>query len=93
MLACIDMAHREVAREAVRKSMVLLKNGKTNVDTVIPLQRNVEKIVVAGAHANNMGWQCGGFTLTWQGFNGTGENIGRNKAMQLPTGKTRANQN
>ncbi|CAG7903149.1 unnamed protein product [Brassica rapa] len=82
-------AHREVAREAVRKSMVLLKNGKTNVDKVIPLQRNVKKIVVAGAHANNMGWQCGGFTLTWQGFNGTGENIGRNKAMQLPTGKTR----
>ena len=73
--------------------MVLLKNGKTNVDKVIPLQRNVKKIVVAGAHANNMGWQCGCFTLTWQGFNGTGENISRNKAMNLPTGKTRGTTN
>ncbi|CAH8362933.1 unnamed protein product [Eruca vesicaria subsp. sativa] len=82
-------AHREVAREAVRKSMVLLKNGKTDKDKVVPLPKKVKKIVVAGAHANNMGWQCGGFTLTWQGFNGTGEDIARNKAMHLPTGKTR----
>ncbi|KAF3579692.1 hypothetical protein DY000_02031884 [Brassica cretica] len=81
--------HREVAREAVRKSMVLLKNGKTDNDKIVPLPKKVKKIVVAGAHANNMGWQCGGFTLTWQGFNGTGENISRNKAMNLPTGKTR----
>ena len=81
--------HREVAREAVRKSMVLLKNGKTDNDKIVPLPKKVKKIVVAGAHANNMGWQCGGFTLTWQGFNGTGENIGRNKAMHIPTGKTR----
>ena len=81
--------HREVAREAVRKSMVLLKNGKTDKEKVVPLPKKVKKIVVAGAHANNMGWQCGGFTLTLQGFNGTGENIARNKAMHLPTGKTR----
>ncbi|CAH2063056.1 unnamed protein product [Thlaspi arvense] len=82
-------AHREVAREAVRKSVVLLKNGgKTNDDKIVPLPKKVKKIVVAGRHANDMGWQCGGFTLTWQGFNGTGEDIGRNKAMRLPTGKT-----
>lgn len=71
--------------------MVLLKNGKRNVDQVVPLPKKVKKILVAGQHANNMGWQCGGFTLTWQGFNGTGEEIGRNKAMGLPTGKTRGN--
>ncbi|CAA7030505.1 unnamed protein product [Microthlaspi erraticum] len=82
-------AHREVAREAVRKSIVLLKNGKTNVDKVVPLPKKVKKILVVGQHANNMGYQCGGFTLTWQGFNGTGEEIGRNKFMGLPTGKTR----
>ncbi|KAL0725270.1 hypothetical protein Bca4012_039869 [Brassica carinata] len=81
--------HREVAREAVRKSMVLLKNGKTDKDKIVPLPKKVKKIVVAGAHANNMGWQCGGFTLTWQGFNGTGENIAYNKALHLPTGKIR----
>ncbi|KAF8074444.1 hypothetical protein N665_1101s0006 [Sinapis alba] len=51
--------HREVAREAVRKSMVLLKNGKTNEDKVVLLSKKVKKIVVVGAHANNMGWQCG----------------------------------
>ncbi|KAL1197837.1 Beta-xylosidase/alpha-L-arabinofuranosidase 2 [Cardamine amara subsp. amara] len=82
-------AHREVGREAVRKSMVLLKNGKTETDKVVPLAKKVKKIVVAGHHANNMGWQCGGFTLTWQGFNGTGEEIAANRAMRLPTGKTR----
>ncbi|CAN8253898.1 unnamed protein product [Cochlearia groenlandica] len=80
--------HRVVAREAVRKSMVLLKNGKKNEEKMIPLPKKVKKIVVAGGHANNMGWQCGGFTLTWQGFNGTGEDIASNKALRLPTGKT-----
>ncbi|EOA25639.1 hypothetical protein CARUB_v10018993mg [Capsella rubella] len=82
-------AHREVAREAVRKSMVLLKNGKPNADKVVPLQKKVKKIVVAGLHAKNMGWQCGGFTLTWQGFNGTGEVIPMNQRTGSPTGKTR----
>ncbi|VVB06652.1 unnamed protein product [Arabis nemorensis] len=82
-------AHREVAKEAVRKSMVLLKNGKTNADKVVPLPKKAKKILVVGRHANDMGWQCGGFSLTWQGFNGTGEDIGRNKALGLPTGKTR----
>lgn len=71
--------------------MVLLKNGKTETDKVVPLAKKVKKIVVSGQHANNMGWQCGGFTLTWQGFNGTGEDIAANKAMRLPTGKTRGN--
>ncbi|KFK35444.1 hypothetical protein AALP_AA5G285000 [Arabis alpina] len=80
--------HREIAREAVRKSVVLLKNGKTNTDKVVPLPRKAKKILVVGQHASNMGWQCGGFTLTWQGFNGTGEKIGHNTAWKLPMGKT-----
>ncbi|XP_010473764.1 PREDICTED: uncharacterized protein LOC104753173 [Camelina sativa] len=80
-------AHRAVAREAVRKSMVLLKNGKPNGDKVVPLPKKLKKIVVAGQHAHNMGWQCGGFTLTWQGFNGTGEIIPINTKLHLPTGK------
>lgn len=73
--------------------MVLLKNGKTNADKVVPLPKKAKKILVVGRHANDMGWQCGGFSLTWQGFNGTGEDIGRNKALGLPTGKTRGNIN
>lgn len=71
--------------------MVLLKNGKTNADKVVPLPKKVKKIVVAGRHANDMGWQCGGFTLSWQGFNGTGEVIPYNQLVGLPTGKIRGN--
>ena len=55
-------AHRSVAREAVRKSLVLLKN-----DGVLPLQRT-SQILVAGTHADDLGLQSGGWTLDWQGF-------------------------
>jgi len=54
--------HREVAREAVRKSLVMLKNE----DALLPLDKNA-RILVAGKNANNRGHQCGGFTVNWQG--------------------------
>jgi len=57
--------HRAVAREAVRKSLVLLKND----GPVLPLQKSA-RIFVAGKNAHNRGHQCGGFSLTWQGFSG-----------------------
>lgn len=57
--------HREVAREAVRKSLVLLKNE----DGALPMGRD-HRILVAGKNANNRGHQCGGFTLEWQGTSG-----------------------
>ncbi|KAJ4970923.1 hypothetical protein NE237_004022 [Protea cynaroides] len=63
--------HRELAREAVRKSLVLLKNGKTASDPpVLPLPKKAPKILVAGSHADNLGYQCGGWTIEWQGLNG-----------------------
>lgn len=62
--------HRELAREAVRKSMVLLKNGKSAEKPLLPLPKKVPKILVAGSHANNLGYQCGGWTIEWQGVNG-----------------------
>ncbi|XP_020413934.1 uncharacterized protein LOC18787238 isoform X1 [Prunus persica] len=67
-----SQAHRDLAREAVRKSLVLLKNGKngTNPNPVIPLPKKVSKILVAGSHADNLGYQCGGWTMEWQGFSG-----------------------
>ncbi|KAM1139926.1 hypothetical protein ACFX19_040762 [Malus domestica] len=67
-----SQAHRDLAREAVRKSLVLLKNGKSknNTDPVIPLPKKVSKILVAGGHADNLGYQCGGWTMAWQGFSG-----------------------
>merc|ERR1712183_102210 len=63
--------HRELAREAVRKSLVLLKNGKSaSAGPVLPLAKKVPKILVAGTHADNLGNQCGGWTIEWQGLSG-----------------------
>ncbi|KAM7264595.1 hypothetical protein ACFE04_002278 [Oxalis oulophora] len=62
--------HRNLAREAVRKSLVLLKNGKNESLPVLPLPKKSHKILVAGTHADNLGFQCGGWTIQWQGFSG-----------------------
>ncbi|XP_022861955.1 uncharacterized protein LOC111382271 isoform X1 [Olea europaea var. sylvestris] len=62
--------HRELAREAVRKSLVLLKNGRLADEELIPLSRKASKILVAGTHADNIGNQCGGWTIQWQGQSG-----------------------
>ncbi|MCG3154247.1 MAG: Beta-hexosaminidase [bacterium] len=59
--------HREVAREAVRKSLVLLQNR----DAILPIAKNA-RILVAGKNADNRGHQCGGFTIEWQGTSGNG---------------------
>ncbi|XP_047312965.1 beta-glucosidase BoGH3B-like [Impatiens glandulifera] len=62
--------HRDLAREAVRKSLVLLKNGKDPNKPFIPLDRNPKKILVAGTHADDLGYLCGGWTATWCGGSG-----------------------
>ncbi|KAL4200380.1 hypothetical protein AMTRI_Chr03g56150 [Amborella trichopoda] len=62
--------HRELAREAVRKSLVLLKNGKEGDKPLLPLDKKAPKILVAGTHADNLGYQCGGWTIQWQGQSG-----------------------
>ncbi|CAL5334054.1 unnamed protein product [Camellia sinensis] len=62
--------HRELAREAVRKSVVLLKNGKDPKKPFLPLNKNAERILIAGTHADNLGYQCGGWTATWMGDSG-----------------------
>lgn len=62
--------HRELAREAVRKSLVLLKNGKTDTEPVLPLPKNSSKILVLGTHADDIGNQCGGWTIEWHGQSG-----------------------
>lgn len=58
--------HRAVARECVRRSMVLLKNEKH----VLPLAKNATRIHVAGKCADDIGNQCGGWTIFWQGKSG-----------------------
>jgi beta-glucosidase len=58
-------AHRAVAREAVQKSLVLLKN-----EGVLPLKASA-KLLVVGEAADDIGRQSGGWTLSWQGDGNT----------------------
>ena len=58
--------HREVARDAVRQSLVLLKND----NKVLPLSKNLKRIHVTGKSADDIGNQCGGWTISWQGKSG-----------------------
>ncbi|MCX6333539.1 MAG: glycoside hydrolase family 3 C-terminal domain-containing protein [Bacteroidia bacterium] len=58
--------HRKVARRAVRESLVLLKNEKQ----VLPLSKTTGKVLVAGPRSNDIGSQCGGWTISWQGKSG-----------------------
>ncbi|PJA47432.1 beta-glucosidase [Candidatus Uhrbacteria bacterium CG_4_9_14_3_um_filter_36_7] len=60
------LSHKELAREAVRKSVVLLKD----TEHVLPLSKNNSHILVAGSSADNLGRQSGGWTIEWQGING-----------------------
>ena len=66
-------AHREVARDAVRQSLVLLKNE----NNLLPLDKNMASILIAGRGANDIGLQCGGWSIEWQGLPG-----------EITTGKT-----
>jgi beta-glucosidase len=58
--------HRELAREAVRKSQVLLKN----TNSTLPLSKSVAKVLVSGFSSDNLGRQAGGWTTEWQGIDG-----------------------
>jgi len=82
-------AHREVAREAVRKSLVMLKNE----GDLLPLDKNL-RILVTGKNAHNRGHQCGGFTVAWQGVNdkkpidsGVYDDVDREKTREAPDHK------
>jgi beta-glucosidase len=55
--------HREIARRAVRESLVLLKNE----NRALPLDKAAARLHVAGRAADDIGMQCGGWTVTWQG--------------------------
>jgi beta-glucosidase len=59
-------AHRQVARECVRETLVLLKNDKR----ILPVSKKLNRIHVAGKSADDIGNQCGGWTISWQGKSG-----------------------
>jgi beta-glucosidase len=58
--------HRSLAREAVRKSVILLKNE----NQTLPISKQAARIHVSGKNADNIGNQCGGWTILWQGQSG-----------------------
>lgn len=58
--------HRALAREAVQKSLVLLKNE----NKVLPLAKDTRTIFIAGEGADDVGMMCGGWTISWQGAMG-----------------------
>lgn len=68
-------AHLALAREAVAKSLVLLKNN----NATLPIKRGAH-ILVAGPGAENMAMQAGGWTISWQGSD--------TKAEDFPDGQT-----
>lgn len=59
-------AHRKVAREAVRKSLVLVKNE----GNLLPLSKSLSRVLVAGQGADDIGLMCGGWAIEWQGGQG-----------------------
>jgi len=61
-----NAAHRALARQAVQRSQVLLKNS----GNVLPLATANNRIFVAGKSADNIGYQSGGWTISWQGGSG-----------------------
>jgi beta-glucosidase len=61
-----SIAHRAVARDAVRQSLVLLKNA----GHVLPISKSIARVHVSGKSMDNLGYQCGGWTITWQGSSG-----------------------
>ena len=59
-------AHRKVARQAVAESVVLLKND----NALLPVKKLPRRVHVAGSGADDLGMQCGGWTIGWQGDRG-----------------------
>ena len=55
--------HRAVARQCVRESLVVLKNE----NRALPLAKDIKRLAVVGAAADDLGVQCGGWTVDWQG--------------------------
>ncbi len=55
--------HLALAREAVQKSAVLLKND----DNLLPLPKDMEHMLIAGKPAHDVGYQCGGWSIEWMG--------------------------
>jgi beta-glucosidase len=58
--------HRQLGRRSVRQSLVLLDKR----DGILPLAKTSGRLLVAGEHADDIGLQCGGWTIQWGGAGG-----------------------
>lgn len=70
-------AHRQLAQKAVQRSLVKLKDP----DHLLPLSPKC-RVLVSGKNADNVGHQCGGFTVEWQGVSGNDAIIGATSIFQ-----------
>ena len=67
LLASVGSAeHRQVARECMRESLVLLKNDRK----VLPFSKKLRHLAVMGRATDDLGMQCGDWTIDWQGRTG-----------------------
>ena len=62
--------HRALARQAVRESLVLLKNDMVGDVDALTALKNAKDIQMSGQKAYDLGSQCGGWTISWQGMQG-----------------------
>lgn len=67
-----NQEHQDIAREAVRKSLVLLKNENNS----LPLAKN-DSIYITGPGSDNVGYLCGGWTTYWQGNSNSDIGVGQ----------------
>ncbi|MGQ9910024.1 MAG: glycoside hydrolase family 3 protein [Candidatus Flexifilum sp.] len=76
-------AHRALAREAISRSLVLLRND----NAALPLDPTAAQTVfIAGEAADNLGMQSGGWTIEWQGFDGNRATTGTTIRAALEAG-------
>ncbi|HEX2985989.1 MAG TPA: glycoside hydrolase family 3 C-terminal domain-containing protein [Caproiciproducens sp.] len=71
--------YRDLAKTLVEESLVLLKNDRS----ILPIKKGT-KIFVTGPAANDVGVQCGGWTITWLGSS----DAANNGHKWIPKGKT-----
>lgn len=63
---------------------MLLKNGGLSKKKLLPLKKDAKKVLVVGGHADDIGFQCGGWTITWQGSSGATTNGTNPPKPQFP---------
>jgi len=77
--------HRALSRDAVARTLVVLKNDHQ----LLPLDPNTPRLLIAGKSADDLGYQCGGWTIQWQGGSGPiteGTTIRRGIELSLARG-------